>query len=289
MAIRVDPAITTFEAKVGRSTDLAEFSDAGFGRVILADTPEMKVVLAAFMPSQEIPPHAPPVALTISVLDGDGQIRIDDEVYDVRAGDVAVIPAGAVRGIRGGESGMTALHVVAPPPSAADHQTSVAEYSWPDRSNLGARVASAVSEEHRSLRPSIELLGDLAGVVATLESADRQVALDEAIDFLNDHLLPHAAAEESQLYPAAERVLRARGGAVETMTLGHKVISHLVAELASAMAEDDVDSLPRILYSLRAIISLHLEEEEVAYLPALAALSESEASEIAKNLGLSDV
>jgi quercetin dioxygenase-like cupin family protein/hemerythrin-like domain-containing protein len=289
MATRTESDTATIAPKVGRSLDLARFSETGFGRVILADTPEMKVVLVALESGQEIPPHAPAVNLSISVLDGDGQIRIDDYVHNVRAGDVAVIPSGAVRGIRGGGSGLIALHVVAPPPTNADHEALVTDYSWPDQSAAGMRISEEVSGEHRNLRPSVELLSDLADSVGMLDPSDRRVALDETLGFLKDHLLPHASAEESELYPAAERVLRARGGAVGTMTLGHEAISALVDELSEAAARDDVDSLPRILHSLRAVVLLHLDEEEKVYLPALAGLSAAEAKSIAKNLGLSDV
>ena len=87
---------------VGAGKDLAEFVETGFGRRILMDTPHMKAVLVAFLPGQRIPDHAPAVDLAVSVLEGDGRVRIDDQEFGVRAGDVAMIPAGAARSITAG-------------------------------------------------------------------------------------------------------------------------------------------------------------------------------------------
>lgn len=272
------------ESIIGSGRELAELVPHGFGRRILASTERMTVVLAGFEPGQEIPAHAPDVDLVVSVLDGDGLVRIGEDVHHVRAGDVATIPAGKVRGIKAGPAGMIALHVVSPPPTDADHATPRPDLAWPEPGR--ATVGEAVAAEHAELRPVVDGLGELADRAGDLAPDERRRRLGDTVAFLRGSLLPHAAAEENTLYPAAERVLRARGGAVRTMTLGHERIAALVDELEAAAASDDVARLPRVLHSLRAIVLLHLDEEEQVYLPALAGLSADEAEVLAARLGI---
>lgn len=276
----------TIRPVVGSARELANFVPEGFGKRILFSSEKMTAILAGFRPGQEIPVHAPELDLIVSVLDGDGRIRIGDEVFDVRAGDLATIPAGEVRSIKAGPAGMVVLNLASPPPIEADHQTGRTDLIWPDTTPHGSRVTEAVKSEHAHIRPSIEGMGDLADQLAGLDAADRSRRLAEVLGFLRDGLMPHAKAEEITIYPAAERVLRARGGAVATMTLGHERIAALIEDLGAAAADDAVDRLPGILHSLRAIVLLHLDEEEQVYLPALAGLSADESDSLARALGI---
>lgn len=269
---------------VGSARALANYTADGFGRRLLAVTDSMKAVLTAFHAGQEIPVHAPPAAMVMSVLDGDGQVRVGNEVSHVRAGDVVTVPAGVARGVLAGPAGLVALHVVSPPPTDADHHRGIVADAWPAAPDPGAAIAAAVSTEHAGLRPSIEALGDLADDVQGLDPTTRQERVDEAVRFLRNELLPHAVAEEAVLYPAAEHVLRARGGAVDTMLIAHRLIAELTDRLEAA--GDDTRSLVRLLHEVRAVVLLHLDEEEDVYLPALSGLSEEEAADIAARLGL---
>lgn len=271
---------------VGAGKDLAEFVETGFGRRILMDTPHMKVVLVAFLPGQRIPDHAPAVDLAVSVLEGDGRVRIDDQEFGVRAGDVAMIPAGAARSITAGSAGMVALHVVSPPPTAADHATAQPPLPRNAPTLSGGHIAEAVAREHVHLRPIVESLGDLADNLGDMSQTDRADRLAKVASFLREDLLSHARAEEDTIYPMAEMVLRARGGAIGTMLLGHEAITALVEELEDAISAEEIDAMPRILHSLRAVILLHLEEEEAVYLPALIGLSEAETVSLAGALGI---
>lgn len=271
------------EPMTGRARDLATFAEEGFGRRLIAETTDGKVVLVAFHPGQGIPAHAPDVSLVITVMDGDGTIRIGDDFHHLRAGDIATVPPGAVRAIRAGAAGMVAMHTVSPSPTEADHAVVASSEPWPDET-VGLAIAEAVSSEHRHLRPQIDALGSLADRWSALEEAERSERLQSVVDLLQSQLLPHAAAEEALLYPAVERVLRARGGAVSTMTLDHVEITRLTENLDAATA--DAEEVPGLLHSVRALVLLHLDEEEQAYLPALAGLGASEAIALAEALGL---
>ena len=270
---------------VGAADDLAIYSEEGFGRRMLADTPSMKAVLTGFRPGQEIPAHAPTVDMVVSVLSGDGRIRIGDEIHHIRGGDVATVPAGEVRAIHAGPQGMVALHVVSPPPTAADHDRGRTDEQWPEPTDEGAWIAASVRDEHRHLRTVIESLG-VAAESMRAPDEDAEQRLDEIVMFLREHLLVHAEAEEGALYPLAEKVLRARGGAVNTMLLGHGTIERLTGELEDALESEAFETIPQILHSLRAIALLHLDEEEQVYLPALSAISDQEAADVARQLGL---
>ena len=69
--------------------------------------------------------------------------------------------------------------------------------------------------EHRELEPQIEELARTATWVSTAPPPVVREKLQQALDFLRHHLVPHALAEEEVLYPAAVLVgdmIRARRG-----------------------------------------------------------------------------
>lgn len=270
----------------GRAGELAIFEDHGFGKRVLFQNDAMKVILGAFKAGQTIEPHAPDVTLVLSILEGDGRVRIGDDVRSVRAGDVCIIAAGRARGVEAGPTGMIGLFVASPLPTAADHDTATPELSWPAKQETGRKIGAHISEEHLGLRPSIEALGDLASELGSLEAEQRSEKLSEALAFLKGELLPHAEAEEALLYPPAELVLRARGGAVRTMLLEHEAIGELIEDLDRSARADDIAGAVGALWGLRSVVLLHLAEEEEVYMPALAGLSDAEAGDIAGHLGL---
>ncbi len=118
------------EGLVGHVADLAQFSSEGFGRRRLAGTDRYLAVLAALEDGQQIPPHAPPIDLVMTIVEGAGQMMVGDAVHPVQAGDVIVVPAGVVRGLRAIGGRLVAVNTVSPPPGPDDHdQVSV---PWPE-------------------------------------------------------------------------------------------------------------------------------------------------------------
>ena len=81
----------------------------------------MKVVLAYFKEGQFIPVHAPEVELVLCILDGKAEIVAGDEKVVAAKNDIFIVPKGQKRGIKA-LTELTVLHVVAPPPSDADHK-----------------------------------------------------------------------------------------------------------------------------------------------------------------------
>lgn len=265
---------------VGHASELAEFTRDGFGRRVLYDTERFRVLVTAFETDQEIPIHAPAVDLALAVLEGTGELFAGDAVYDLRAGDVAVIPAGQTRGLRARGGRMVALHVVSPPPTAADHAAVAAGAAWP-ASDVAVDPGAAIDAEHAELLPHLDHLRDLAARVDEIDEPTLGSALDEILSFLRDGILPHAEAEEKALYPEVDGLLQAVGGATATMSMDHREIRRLVEELATAQARAagiDRETARRLLYSLEAILRLHFSKETEVYLPLLQRLSGREAA-----------
>lgn len=147
-------------------------------------------------------------------------------------------------------------------------------------------VADPLRTEHAELLPRLEALPTAA--IATEGSEDELLAaLDTALVFLRESLIPHAGAEDAVLYPRVEQVMHAPG-ATATMSRDHVEVVRLTADLQrvrdSLRGAPDPDrrrELQRILYGLYAIIRLHFAKEEELYLPILdAGLGSAEAAEM---------
>jgi quercetin dioxygenase-like cupin family protein len=99
-----------------------EYDDDQFSARSVFRSDRMKVVLGYFEPGQFIPVHAPDSDVAITVREGRGVVRDDDEDHAVRPGDVVVVPAGEERGVRADDGErLEATLVTAPPPTDAEH------------------------------------------------------------------------------------------------------------------------------------------------------------------------
>jgi len=77
--------------------DMATFSAEEPQLEALVDDDGVKVVLAGFMPGQSIPPH-PESRGVFTILEGSGWMTIAEERMAVKAGAVAIVPEGVLRG-----------------------------------------------------------------------------------------------------------------------------------------------------------------------------------------------
>jgi hemerythrin-like domain-containing protein len=109
--------------------------------------------------------------------------------------------------------------------------------------------------------------------------------VDEALDFLRQHLIPHAATEDAVLDPEMQRIMGAPE-ATATMSSDHVEIHRLTETLEAVhrrrgvgQSGDELDNELRLfLYGLHALVRLHFAKEEEVYVPLLEArLSEREA------------
>ena len=118
------------KAVVGSASELVEFSDESFCPKVLSATDLTKVMIVGMEDGQQIPLHTPGVQLALAIMEGAGEVWIDDAPRPVSAGDIVVIPAGTTRGVRARGGRLVFMNVVSPPPTAADHE--VQRRPWPE-------------------------------------------------------------------------------------------------------------------------------------------------------------
>lgn len=139
-----------------------------------------------------------------------------------------------------------------------------------------AIVTQPLRDEHRELLPHLESLRIAADAVGEADAGTLRAAVDGAYDFLAEHLIVHAGAEEAVLYPVVERVMGAPE-ATGTMRRDHVEVRHLtdrLAELREAVhagppSPSEERELRTVLYGLYALVKVHFAKEEEVYLPIL--------------------
>jgi quercetin dioxygenase-like cupin family protein/iron-sulfur cluster repair protein YtfE (RIC family) len=274
-------ALQQSRALVVRAAAAAEFSPEGFGRRTLVETDRLRVVVAALEDGQQIPLHAPQLDLVMTIVDGIGQVMAGQNLHPVRAGDVIVVPAGETRGLRAIGGRLVAVNVVSPPPRAGDHSHSTT--AWPAEEEA-PDLAALILAEHAGLFPQLPRLGSLAAEAADLSEAEFRTRLREVLGFLRDGLLPHAAEEERSVYPAAEKLIRAVGGATRTMSIDHRFVGRMVEDLETLeqgpLSDTDRQLVRRLLYGLEALLEVHFTKENEVYVPLLNRLSADERKEL---------
>ncbi|HEY9438248.1 MAG TPA: DUF2249 domain-containing protein [Streptomyces sp.] len=139
-----------------------------------------------------------------------------------------------------------------------------------------AAAVEAVEAHHT------QLAGELAGrVTLLLDAADRNPGTADGIraglvTFCDDELLPHAAAEEKALYPAAHGTTEARL-LVDGMLAEHRRLVSLVEALRSAPSSVRAAAEAR---ALQVLFEEHLEKENTLVLPLLAAATNVSLAEL---------
>jgi uncharacterized protein (DUF2249 family) len=129
-------------------------------------------------------------------------------------------------------------------------------------------AAQAIRRHHAelaaTLRDHVTALVDAAEVGSSRQTWQQR---DRLTAWLHDELLPHAAAEESALYPAAAAQ---PGGRllVDGMVAEHRAITDLVAEIEAARTPVHAATAAR---ALAAVFEVHLAKENDLILPLLQA------------------
>lgn len=141
-----------------------------------------------------------------------------------------------------------------------------------------ATFSHVMHEGHREQVGRLELLRTVADSIGSFPTTTLRESIGHAYHVVTQHLLPHAQAEESFLYPAVGRLLCAPE-ATDTMRRDHVEVIELVEELETLwlrlfyapVRPSDEQALRRVLYGLYTILRLHLAKEEEIYLPLLEA------------------
>ncbi len=131
-----------------------------------------------------------------------------------------------------------------------------------------AAAVEAVREHHAELAGRLAAHAEhLLRMVAAADSAAFGQARAAAADFCTEQLLPHAAAEEDALYPAAGALPQTKL-LVEAMIAEHRVLEGLVRDLGEATEPPRVAAAA---HALRVLFEAHLAKENDVILPAVAA------------------
>jgi heavy metal translocating P-type ATPase len=141
------------------------------------------------------------------------------------------------------------------------------------RRGVSAALSAEIANGHRELLSVIDQVRRVADRLDDLPADEARAELDQLRRQLAERLLPHEAADETDLYPAVAKVI---GGADPTapMSRAHVEIRRL-AGMLTRLVEDlpdagpspaDVRDLRRVLYGLYAILRLHFAQEEESYL-----------------------
>ena len=140
----------------------------------------------------------------------------------------------------------------------------------------GTTAEHAFAEhEHRDLAPGIDRIHDVARVVGSITAPDLSIALLDIVDWVHQILEPHAAWEDTWLYPEIDR----RAGtpwATKLMTFEHQQIQEIATRVESdrdAMnrepSHDRVVELRGSLFALEALLRAHIEREDRFLIPLL--------------------
>jgi quercetin dioxygenase-like cupin family protein len=105
---------TSFDKE--RVYDLGSFSP-----VPVYNSKDYKVIMAYFKAGQFIPVHSPGIDLLLYIHIGRGEVVAAESRFNVKPGDIVLVPRGEKRGIKA-ETDMEVLHIVSPPPTDSDHE-----------------------------------------------------------------------------------------------------------------------------------------------------------------------
>jgi hemerythrin HHE cation binding domain-containing protein len=149
---------------------------------------------------------------------------------------------------------------------------------------MSIRSTQPFLDEHAQLRDHVEHFLVAARELPTVDRDERIEMVERIVTFLADMLLPHCAAEERVLYPAAARLLSEEDDSA-TVAGDRAKVREMLAQLSEA-DPDDPGTLQEPLYALYTILSAHFWREEGLYLKLVALRDEAGASAILDRVGV---
>ena len=125
---------------------------------------------------------------------------------------------------------------------------------------MSIRTTKPALDEEARLRDRVEHFLVTARDLPELDLAGRIDVIERTATFLVEMLLPHAAAEQSVLYPEAARLLGERDNSKDVEG-DSEAVRALLARLATADPTDE-GQLQEVLYALYTLLSAHFWREE---------------------------
>lgn len=137
---------------------------------------------------------------------------------------------------------------------------------------MATRGTDAIRAHHRRITEELD-----ARVRGALDRGTRD-DLDALVALLEGELVGHARAEQRELYPVVDELVRRHGRATATMDIDHERITELVKRVAADVErlraarerQPRIDAKARLRESvvrLETLLEVHLAKEERVYLP----------------------
>jgi soluble P-type ATPase len=138
------------------------------------------------------------------------------------------------------------------------------------------KLVAAVGRDHEAVQAGLEDMLAVADTLGLATPAESLHGLRTVHVFLVRTVVPHEAWEEDRLLPALDRKIGGEGP-TEVTSRTHADLAARVRELGDVIEElpaegpgpADLPDLRRRLYGLHALLTLHLAQEDEAYLPLL--------------------
>ncbi|MDA0371816.1 MAG: hemerythrin domain-containing protein [Actinomycetota bacterium] len=150
-------------------------------------------------------------------------------------------------------------------------------------------MLTRIHEEHREMLLHVKAMRTTAELVGHTPHSVVVSRCEEALQFFQYHLLPHARAEEQFLYPVLDRLERARLGSAllrwdhaQMERYADDLRGHWEKLVSNRLMTDDVERRVReTLLGLHDLVVQHFTKEDDLVVPLLEAnLSQEEADEI---------
>lgn len=145
-----------------------------------------------------------------------------------------------------------------------------------------ARATQGFRDEHVQVRKHLEHVRTWAGLLARQQPREQRATARRIVEFFQQHLGPHAAAEERGLYPLVDRL--AGGGPhpfTASMRHAHRVVERWTRGLAQLAEQPafNAHGFARETDRLLGLVEAHFEAEEDVLLPLVDAAMTREAFE----------
>jgi heavy metal translocating P-type ATPase len=143
---------------------------------------------------------------------------------------------------------------------------------WRPSPKLPPDLSTRLKEEHMEIMPRLDDISHLADRLGEMAPSEAISALEDLDRFLQEELLPHEQADDSEIYPILAGLL---GGEdpMATMSMTHREIfrqANLLHRMVDTLTLDTLDAadlsdLRRTMYGLHAVLRLHFAQEEELY------------------------
>ena len=135
---------------------------------------------------------------------------------------------------------------------------------------MASTLPAVAHEHHDRLIAQVDHMPAIGDGISAQPGGTWRTELTELVAFLNGTLVPHMDAAERTLYPELERILQNQHS-MTPMRREHARMKGLVGELAALRGHlgdrvptmGEVVSLRRSVFSLYALLKIHLAEEEL--------------------------